>query len=258
MNESNRREEYLWDPANARDPLVAALEHVVEPCRFEPVPLILPTTKEQPMQVANSSAWPAIAGACAAAAAAVLLWGVWRTPEPPPEPVIEVSVAAQAVHEPDRGMRIDGDPLGDGDEVTGPRLIDPIPSHDLSEGQETTKTPEKGRPAKPKKHKKPKPPANEWVADELPERLGAKEIRAGVLLLRDDARECGAKHRLVEGTKVGVRFDIEGKTGRPLEVKVLGEFGEHSVAECLGSVAMSARFDRFTRESQAFTYKFKM
>ncbi|MCG5052183.1 MAG: hypothetical protein KA712_04415 [Myxococcales bacterium] len=90
------------------------------------------------------------------------------------------------------------------------------------------------------------------AASTLPDKLDAAEISRAMLAVRPDIDACHKQFSLRGRADIDVT--VSGSTGVPLGVVLRGSLEGTLVGQCLKDAVRKARFPRFQRETQAFSY----
>lgn len=91
----------------------------------------------------------------------------------------------------------------------------------------------------------------------LPAKLGAMDLKAGISGVKAAAKACGPKHG-VSGVKIPVKLSISGSTGKVLSAKASGEYAGKPVAKCIESALKKSTFKKFSASQQGFKYNVKL
>lgn len=96
--------------------------------------------------------------------------------------------------------------------------------------------------------------ACEESSAELPERLSAQKVKAGLDALDTKTKTCGTKHGAEAGTTVNVRLTIVGATGGVSEAWAQAPHAETPLGDCVASALQQATFPKFAAESIGVSY----
>ena len=95
------------------------------------------------------------------------------------------------------------------------------------------------------------------TASNLPAKLTAKDLMAGISKVKSAAKACGPKNG-VSGVKIPVKLSIKGSTGKVISAKASGEYAGKPVAKCIEGALSKASFDKFSATQQGFKYNVKL
>lgn len=84
------------------------------------------------------------------------------------------------------------------------------------------------------------------------------DIKRGITPLKARVRECGQRHGIRPGTKIPVKFVVDGTSGRTSSTTILEGYAGTPVGDCVQQVTQDSSFRAFPANSQAFTFKFKI
>jgi predicted Zn finger-like uncharacterized protein len=96
------------------------------------------------------------------------------------------------------------------------------------------------------------------VDPNLPDSLTPTAIKAGIEGVKAGAERCGSKNGAAAGTKVAIKFQVNGATGTVTAATPLAENASNALGKCVASEAKKAKFPKFQKSSQAFEFRFRM
>lgn len=241
-------EQYLWDRTGTPDVEVARLEEVLGRLRHLPAHADWPGLTQR-----SRRHWLLLAGTAGLAAAVVLFLLRPRADAPmhtTPEVEAPVAEAPAAVEEPE--------PPAPPQEV----VEDPEPEKtEASEGTEAPEIEEEGKQRRvldqPKRRKvlerekKPK-------CQQLTEKLTIVQVKSGFAKIEKDAKACGKKHGAGPGTKVKIKVEIEGRSGKVISSEPQGPHADTDLGRCVADTGLKARFPCFSKERMGVVYPFVM
>jgi cell division protein FtsN len=101
-------------------------------------------------------------------------------------------------------------------------------------------------------------PKTAAVDPNLPPSLTAAEFKKGLQSVKSQAKSCGSRHGAKGGDSVQIRLSISGSTGNVTSAAATGPHKGTALGNCVAAAIKSAKFSKFQKSSQGFSFGVRM